>query len=351
MLIGIDANEANVANRVGSNQFAYQILLQLYHQDKSNQYLIYLKDQPLSLLPAARYSWQYRILKPKFLWTQWRLPLSLFLDSPQPDVFLTLGHYAPRFSPIPTMICIMDLAFLKFPKTFRHSDLWQLKFWTAYSVKQAQHVFAISEATKNDIIDSYGIAGSKISVVYPGVDQLPIKGKSPISGQYLLYVGTLQPRKNLDALIQAFTSITPLRCDLVIAGKLGWKYKQRSIPNVKYLGFVPQDTLPDLIRSSISLVLPSLYEGFGIPVVQAMALGTLVLVSRNSSLPEIVGDAGLYIEPPFGTEEIKQGIIQLLSLPKAVKQSQLIAARQKSMNFSWEKSAQKILEVINELTL
>jgi len=166
-----------------------------------------------------------------------------------------------------------------------------------------------------------------------------------------LYVGTLQPRKNLDVLIQAFTSITPLRCDLVIAGKLGWKYKQRSIPNVKYLGFVPQDTLPDLIRSSISLVLPSLYEGFGIPVVQAMALGTLVLVSRNSSLPEIVGDAGLYIEPPFGTEEIKQGIIQLLSLPKAVKQSQLIAARQKSMNFSWEKSAQKILEVINELTL
>lgn len=351
MLIGIDANEANVANRVGSNQFAYQILSQLYHQDKTNQYLIYLKDQPLSSLPAARHSWQYRILKPGFLWTQWRLPLSLYFDQPKPDVFLTLGHYAPRFSPIPTMICIMDLAFLKFPQTFRRSDLWQLKLWTAYSVKQAKHIFAISEATKKDLITAYSVPERNVSVTYPGVDRLKTAGQSLIAGKYLLYVGTLQPRKNLDALIKAFTSITPLRCDLVIAGKLGWKYKQRPTPNVKYLGYVSNDKLGALIKSSVGLILPSLYEGFGIPVVQAMALGTPVLVSRNSSLPEIVADCGLYIEPPFGHEEIKQGIIQLLSLPKAAKQSQLIAAKQKSMNFSWKKSAQKILEVINERTL
>lgn len=121
--------------------------------------------------------------------------------------------------------------------------------------------------------------------------------------------------------------------------------------NVQYLGFVPNAQLPALIKSSVGLILPSLYEGFGIPVLQAMNLGTPVLVSRNSSLPEIVADCGLYIEPPFGVGEIKQGIIKLLSLPKAVKQSQLIAAKQKSMNFSWEKSAQKILEVINEVIL
>jgi len=351
MLIGIDANEANVANRVGSNQFAYQILWQLYQQDKTNQYLIYLKDQPLSSLPATRQSWQYRILKPGFLWTQWRLPLSLYFNQPRPDIFLTLGHYAPRFSPIPTMVCIMDLAFLKFPQTFRRSDLWQLKLWTAYSVRQAKHIFAISQATKNDIVTAYGVPENKISVVYPGVDQLTVQGKSPIKGQYLLYVGTLQPRKNLDALIQAFTSITPLRCDLVIAGKMGWKYQQKTVSHVKYLGYVPNEKLGALIKGSAGLILPSLYEGFGIPVVQAMALGTPVLVSRNSSLPEIVADCGLYIEPPFGHEEVKQGIIQLLSLSKAAKQSQLIAARQKSMNFSWGKSAQKILEVINEFTL
>ena len=351
MLIGIDANEANVADRVGSNQFTYQILLQLYHQDKSNQYLIYLKNKPLADLLPVKFNWRYRILTPKFLWTQWRLPLSLYFDKPKPDVFLTLGHYAPRFSPIPTMVCIMDLAFLKFPQTFRCSDLWQLKLWTVHSVRKASHIFAISEATKKDLITAYSVPERNVSVTYPGVDRLKTTGQSLITGKYLLYVGTLQPRKNLDVLIQAFTSITPLRCDLVIAGKMGWKYQIKSAPGIKYLGYVPNEKLGALIKGSAGLILPSLYEGFGIPVVQAMALGVPVLVSRNSSLPEIVGDAGLYIEPPFGTEEIKQGIIQLLSLPKAVKQSQLIAARQKSMNFSWEKSAQKILEVINELTL
>lgn len=350
MLIGIDANEANVANRVGSNEFAYQILCQLYQQDKTNQYLIYLKDQPLSLLPATRSSWQYRILKPGFLWTQWRLPLSLYFDQPRPNIFLTLGHYAPRFSPIPTMICIMDLAFLKFPKTFRHSDLWQLKLWTAYSVKQARHIFAISQATKKDLITAYSVPERNISVTYPGVGQLQTTVQSPVKGRYLLYVGTLQPRKNLDNLIMAFSALRAPNLKLVIAGKTGWLYQPRPAKNIVYLGFVPNAQLPALIKSSVGLVLPSLYEGFGIPVVQAMALGTPVLVSRNSSLPEIVGDCGLYIEPPFGSEEIKQGIIQLLSLSKAAKQSQLIAARQKSMNFSWEKSAQKILEVINELT-
>ena len=148
MLIGIDANEANIKNRVGSNQFSYQLLTQLFKLDQKNSYLIYLKNRPLTGLPQADDRWQYRVLKPGFLWTQWRLPLSLFLDRPRPEVFLTLGHYAPRISPIPTLVCIMDLAFLKFPQTFRRSDLWQLKLWTAYSVRQASHIFAISRPPK-----------------------------------------------------------------------------------------------------------------------------------------------------------------------------------------------------------
>src|SRR3989344_6018457 len=180
MLIGIDANEANVADRVGSNQFTYQILLQLYHQDKSNQYLIYLKNKPLADLPPVKFNWRYRILTPKFLWTQWRLPLSLYFDKPKPDVFLTLGHYAPRFSPIPTMVCIMDLAFLKFPQTFRCSDLWQLKLWTVHSVRKASHIFAISEATKKDLITAYSVPERNVSVTYPGVDRLKTTGQSLI---------------------------------------------------------------------------------------------------------------------------------------------------------------------------
>lgn len=349
MLIGIDANEANIQNRVGSNEFAYQILCQLKQQDKKNQYLIYLKNQPLADLPLASATWQYRTLKPGFFWTQWRLPLSLYLDRPRPDVFLTLGHYAPRFSPIPTMVCVMDLAFLKFPQTFRRSDLWQLKAWTAYSVRQASHIFAISKATKKDLISAYSLQERNISVVYPGVDQLKVIGLSPVKGKYLLYVGTLQPRKNLDALIYAFSDLfhpgvesssTP-GCELVIAGKVGWKYQIKSAPGVKYLGYVPQDQLAALIKNSQALVLPSLYEGFGIPVIQAMSLGVPVLVSRNSSLPEIVGDSGYYIEAPFDANAIKNGIIKVLSAkPKSIP----IRIKQ----FNWQTAAKKILEVINE---
>jgi len=343
MLIGVDANEANVNDRVGSNEFAYQILWQLYRQDKKNQYLIYLKTKPLKTLPKSRIGWEYRILTPTIFYTQWRLPLSLYLDQPRPKIFLTLGHYAPRFSPIPTLICIMDLAFLKFPQTFKFLDLWQLKNWTAYSVRRASHIFSISQATKQDIINYYQFKSNQITVVYPGINRLTVTGSKPIKNKYLLYIGTLQPRKNIDALIAAFNSIKSLNYYLLIAGKVGWKYQIKSAPQVKYLGYVAEEKLGVLIKNSSGLILPSLYEGFGIPVLQAMSLGVPVLVSRNSSLPEIVGNCGYYIEPPFDADAIRTGIIKLLSGKINQRLAQI-----RAQEFSWSKSAAKILEVIND---
>ena len=345
MLIGIDANEANVGKRVGSNVFAFEVLTQLYRRRGSHQFLIYLAAAPLPDLPRPKNNWQYRILRPGWFWTQWRLPLDLLVHRPRPKVFLTLGHYAPRFSPVPTMICIMDLAFLKFPDSFLKKDLYKLTAWTRYSVKQASHIFAISQATKNDIINSYGVSPSKISVAYPGVDRLKSAGKSPVKGKYILYVGTLQPRKNIDVLIEACKDGP---CRLVIAGKIGWKYQPKAVPHVKYLGFVPQDRLADLIKGSQGLVLPSLYEGFGIPVVQAMSLGVPVLVSRNSSLVEIVADSGLFIEPPFDASAILAGLAKLLSLTPSQKQALTAKAKLRAQQFSWANTAKVILSTIQE---
>lgn len=353
MRIGLDANEANVARRVGSNEFAFQVLWQLYRQGYRHSWVIYLSAPPLPDLPRPKKNWQYRILTPGFLWTQWRLPWDLFFCRPRPKVFLTLGHYAPRFSPVPTMVCIMDLAFLKFPQTFRRSDLFQLTSWTAYSVKQAKHIFAISQATKKDIIDSYGIAANKISVAYPGVESPKATGKSPVkglpaqAGKYLLYVGTLQPRKNLDALIEA-TRTVPV--GLVIAGKVGWKYQIKPAQHVKYVGYVPSERLAALIKGSLGLILPSLYEGFGIPVVQAMSLGTPVLVSRNSSLPEIVADSGLFIEPPFDAPAIRSGLQKLLTLSLAHKQQLVSRARLRAQQFSWFNTAKTILDYLQRVS-
>ena len=250
MLLGIDANEANVDKRVGSNVYAFEVLWQLYRQDKVGQYLIYLSQPPLSDLPQANKHWQYKVLTPGTLWTQWRLPLSLFFDRPRPDLFLTLGHYAPRFSPVPTMVCIMDLAFLKYPETFRSPDLWQLKSWTKYSVKNSKHVFTISEATKKDIISAYHIPAGKISIASPGVKRLKAGGLSPAKGKYWLYLGTLQPRKNIDALIEGFAATLPAAGKLIIAGKIGWKYQPKPQDRIRYLGFVPNDKLGALIKNS-----------------------------------------------------------------------------------------------------
>ncbi|MEK7513381.1 MAG: glycosyltransferase family 1 protein [Patescibacteria group bacterium] len=350
MIIGLDANEANVLRRVGSNEYAFQVLWQLYRQGTDHQWVIYLSHEPQTDLPQPKPNWQYRVLKPGFFWTQWRLPLDLLFHSPRPAIFLTLGHYAPRFSLVPTMVCIMDLAFLKFPATFRQSDLWQLTSWTKYSVKNARHIFAISQATKKDLVKYYGLEPDKITVAYPGVDQLIVKEKSPIAGPYLLYVGTLQPRKNLDALIEAFSSITHpgcQLCQLIIAGKTGWLYQPKAVKNVQYLGYVSQEKLGSLIKNSLGLVLPSLYEGFGIPVVQAMSLGVPVLVSRNSSLTEIVGDSGLYIEPPFDAPAIRSGLEKLLSLAPPQKQTLTASALLRSHHFSWPAAGKTILTTIN----
>jgi glycosyltransferase involved in cell wall biosynthesis len=240
----------------------------------------------------------------------------------------------------------MDLAFLKYPETFRSRDLWQLKSWTEYSVKKAKHVFVISQATKKDVMKAYGVTAGKITIAYPGVKRLPATGKSPAAGKYLLYIGTLQPRKNIKALIDAFKTLSPAGMKLVIAGKTGWKYQPKPEANIKYLGFVPEEKMAALIKRADGLVLPSLYEGFGIPVVQAMSLGTPVLISRNSSLPEIVGNTGLYIEAPFDMPVIKAGLEKLLSLTLVEKQKLTVAAKLRASKFTWQKAGQVILETM-----
>ena len=358
MLIGLDANEANVANRVGSNQFAFQVLWQLHQQDKRNSYLIYLQNQPLKDLPPITKRWQYRVLKPGFFWTQWRLPLSLYLDKQKPDIFLTLGHYSPRFSPIPTLISIMDLAFLKFPQTFLKRDLIKLKAWTKSSAKKATHIFTISESSKADIQKHYGIPANKITVAYPGVKSSQPKLKPPYAN-YLLYLGTLQPRKNLENLIKAFSQLSNKSIKLVIAGKKGWLYqplfnlvKKLDIQSrIIFTGFVSDQKAATLIKHAKSLILPSFYEGFGIPVVQAMALGTPVIVSHNSSLIEIVDSAGIYIKAPFGSKQIKQGIIEVLSLTQEQKKQLILKAKNRARQFTWQKTGQTILEVLNDITV
>jgi glycosyltransferase involved in cell wall biosynthesis len=359
MLIGIDANEANLtSSRVGINQYAYGVLKALHDLATPHHFVIYLKTPPLSDLPSPRPGWDYRVIPFPRFWTQTRLPFDLFFHRPRPDVFLSLTHYSPRWCTVPTVVAIMDLGFLKYPDQFTKKDFNQLKRWTAYSVKKANKIIAISEHTKKDICAVYRRFPADILVTHlsfdnqlfrPTVDPAVIN-KYGIKTPYFLFLSSLKPSKNIINLITAFNKLNNPNYSLVIAGKKGWLYdeifdqvtKLNLSDRVIFTGFVPESDIPPLMTHSSAFVLPSFYEGFGIPVLEAMACGAPVVVSRVASLPEVAGSAGIYVNP-YSVDSIMSGL-QVAISSNSRKFVQLGLSRVKS--FSWEETARKTLSLL-----
>lgn len=370
MHIGVDGNEANVANRVGSNIYAFEMLRWMQTLEPQTNFTVYLKQTPLYSLPKPMETWSYRVLAPGIAWTRWRLPLDLYLHRPRPHVFFTPGHYAPRWCPAPLAISIMDLSFLHYPKTFRKRDLYKLVNWTKASIQRADHIFTISEFSKHDIIKNYSIPEEKITVTYPGYDAerfndrvslnkvAKITRKYQLENGYLLSLGTLQPRKNLRRLIRAFSTIEDTKVKLVITGKKGWLYskilsegKRLGIERrIVFTGYVPDDKVPGLLKGANALVLVSLYEGFGLPVVEAMAVGTPTVIADSSSLPEIAGDGGIKVNST-SVKSIARGINQALQLNEVKRKELLVKSRKELEKFSWEKAAKQTLEVLHEIAI
>ncbi|KKU28440.1 MAG: Glycosyl transferase, group 1 [Candidatus Amesbacteria bacterium GW2011_GWA2_47_11b] len=320
MLIGTDANEANLTpNLVGINEYAFNLLHALYELKTSHTFVIYLKTPPRSDLPPQRPNWHYRVIPFPGFWTQTRLPWDLYTHRPRPDVFFSMTHYAPRWSPVPTVVAIMDLGFLRSPEQFTAKDFNQLKSWTSYSIRQATRVIAISEYTKQEIIKTYNVSPAAITVTPLAYDQKLFKPttdasvllKYGISKPYILFLGSLKPNKNVEGLIRAFYSLEPKTYNLVIAGKKAWLYDsiiKLAKDRVVFTGFVDSRDKPALMSQAAAFIMPSFFEGFGIPVLEAMACGTSVVISDVASLPEVGGDATIYVDP-HDPKSIAQGII------------------------------------------
>ncbi len=370
MKIWIDGYEANVKQRLGSSKVAFELIKNFEKLDKKNEYTILLPEPPLEDMPKERNGWVYRILKPKKLWTRIALPLALY-TSQKPDLFFSPTHYIPRFSPVKRIVTIFDLSFLHFPQMFLKKDLWQLTNWTKFSVENAEHIITISNFSKKDIIKNYKISKNKITTAYPGYDRKIFKlqnqiqkiedtrKKYSLENSYIIYIGTIQPRKNLIRLIEAISKIPDI--DLAVVGKIkgegkeGWMYEETLetpqrlgvTKRVKFLGFVPNEDLPSLISGAKAFIMPSLWEGFGIPVLEAMACGTPVIVSNVSSLPEIVGKTGLLVDP-YSVDQIEQAI-RVLVTDKKIHQKYAKLAVSRAKKFSWEKMAKEVLKTFNRL--
>jgi len=370
MNIAIDGNEANTEERVGIGEYAYQVIKQLYNYRLKHKFVIFLKNPPKNDLPIVSENWEYQIIGPKPFWTQLALPIKL-LTSRNLDVIFSPTHYAPRFSPIPSVISIMDLSFIRYPKLFNRKDQLQLKRWTKYSIRQAKYVLTISQFSKNQIIDFYKADSNKIYVTYPGYKKEiyrvnyaaeeinQVKKKYGLSN-YLMFVGTIQPRKNIQRLVIAFSKLVKNFPDLklVIIGKKGWLYEdifkmmenKAMVKKIVYLGYIEDIQIAKLYNGASCFVLPSLYEGFGLTVIEAMACGCPVIVSNISSLPEVAGNAAIYVEPT-SIESIVSGINGIIRQDQQYyREDRIKKGLTQVKKYSWENCGLKTLEVLEQST-
>jgi len=255
--------------------------------------------------PVVRIVWE-QIVQP---WEAWREKLSL-LHAPV--------YVGPIAAPCPIVVTVHDLSFVVHPNLFRPFNRVYLQRLTRRSVDQAVAIIADSQSTKNDLVQTLGVSEGKITVIHPGVahNMQPIDDRQlqdfrrsrGLPEHMILFLGTLEPRKNLPTLLQAYAIMHKKpnlnRC-LVIAGGKGWYYDEIYAQverlglrdEVIFPGYVPETELPLWYNAADLFVYPSLYEGFGMPPLEAMACGTPVVVSNTSSLPEVVGDAALTVDP------------------------------------------------------
>ncbi|MBN1427533.1 MAG: glycosyltransferase family 4 protein [Anaerolineae bacterium] len=366
MLIAIDASRATHQYRTGTEGYSLQIIRTLVAQGQQHRFHLYLRDDPPQHLLPAGENIDYRVLRRQRLWTHTALGPAVRRD--RPDVLFVPAHVVPwpGVGSVPAVVTIHDLGYLHYPESHPLSNRLYLDWSTRHSVKTAKRVIAISQATADDLIRLNGVPRQKIRVVHFGIGNAGAEenGQSfkevgrrlGIPGPYILHMGSLHPRKNLARLIDAFALIkdTVNNLSLVMAGQPGWGYDQL-LEKIAGLGLAENVILPGYVSDADRAALyagarvyafPSLYEGFGFPVLEAMAQGVPVVCSNTSSLPELVGDAALTIDP-LDVNGLADALRRLL-IDEELRQTLTKRGFQRVRLFSWEACAQATLEVLAE---
>ncbi len=363
MLIGIDASRAAYAQRTGTENYSLFLIRALLELDQENHYRLYFSYPPAANLFPAETNVQLRTIPFPRLWTHIRLSWEMISRSP--DVLFVPAHVLPLLHPRRSVVTVHDLGYLHYPQAHTRWARWYLQWSTSYNVRAAAHIIADSEVTQRDLIERCQARADKVTVVYPGYDPhfapvrdaarlAAVQKRYGIPGAYILYVGTLQPRKNLGRLLDAYATLISQGRDvhLVIAGKKGWLHeplfaqvRQLGLEGwVHFTGYVPQEDLPALISAARVFVLPSLYEGFGFPVLEAMACGTPVVCSNVSSLPEVAGDAAILVSP-HDTAQLVQAVSRVLDDNELRHELTQKGLRQVT-HFRWERCAQETLRIL-----
>lgn len=296
--------------------------------------------------------------------------LGTYLKKHKFDIYHSPGYILPYFLGAKKVVTIHDLIALDFPELCQYETALYFRLTLPASIERADKIITVSNTVKNDILNRFPkISEDKISVIYPGVHARfhTVHNPSAITNireiynlpdEYFLFVGNLEPKKNVESIIGAFKKLKSdkaLNHKLVIIGKLGWKYKSimQSIENsrlkkeIMLLGYVNEVHLPTIYSLASMLVFPSLYEGFGIPVIEAMQCGCPVIVSDRGALPEISGDVAKQVNP-YDLNDIAEAMY-LIANNDALKQNMIRAGVEWVQRFSWQKSARETLKVYSNL--
>lgn len=334
-------------------------------RQNAHEFVLFFDREPPDSLPCAPDGkllpgWQVEVLRAAHprLWTLLALPRAAARMGV--DV-LHVQYNGPRVRNPALVTTVHDVSFRLFPEWFSLKDRLVLDLGLRSTLSVARHVFAVSECTREDIIEVYGIEPERITVTHnalpPGFTSPPaeevaeVLRRHAIERPYVLFVGVRQPRKNLPRAIRAFSSVrveADLPHRLVLVGKRGWQATEteRAIDeageDVQPLGYVPDADLPALYAGADTLLFPSLYEGFGIPVLEAFACDTPVLTSSVSALPEVAGDAALMVDPR-DESAITGALLRLLD--DATLRANLVArGRERLRQFDWTETARRTIE-------
>lgn len=369
MIIGVDAGCLSIRDRrlkVGVYRLSFNLLNNLSQIDKTNRYLLY-SFSPISqeILSYFGTNMENKVLRPRRFWLTVRVSLEFLLK--KPDIFLGLSQSLPLFHPLKSIVFIYDLAFEYHPDCYPGS-FNRLSRQTRYAVRHSDRIVTTSHSTKADLVKLYGIDEKGIEIIYPGVDSIfspqppkkvdRIKEKYRLEKPYFLFVGSLKPIKNIPRIIDGFYKFLrqiKKSYQLVIVGSNFWLDKKitKRIKQLKMekeivnLGYLPVQELPGIYTGAFVFVSPSLYEGFGLPLLEAMACGTPIITSNVGSMPEVVGDAAFLVNPE-NIDEISNALIEITkssSLRDALRRKGLKRVKK----FTWNRFATNVLSLIHNL--
>jgi glycosyltransferase involved in cell wall biosynthesis len=376
MLIGIDASRAFIAERTGTENYSYELITQMLRLTASKKHTFVLFIRPNAKIPKELDGYDnvsVKLINFPVLWTQVGLALATW--GAKLDVLWIPAHTLPilRRRELKTVVTIHGLEYKYLPQYNNWLQRWYLPLSTFYAAREADRLICVSESTKRDLIAETGIDIEKTTVIYEGAsfsdNQKTQNARKPESQiyqklgiaekKYILFVGTVQPRKNVGALITAFAQVRQEYPDykLVIAGGVGWDAEgdlalpqALGIPDsVIFTGRVSPELLQSLYLGAGIYVQPSWTEGFGLPVIEAMANGVPVVVSSGGALPEVVGSAGEVVSLDGGrgvfVESLGAVILNLLSDPK---KQELLRKRglTRAKEFGWRSAAEHTLKFI-----